>query len=414
MSSVIILIISLLLCAYMAWNIGANDVANSMATTVGSKVMSARKAVVLAGTMTALGAIFIGAHVANTISSKVLDVGSFSKEELLIGFMAALLSAGLWITVATWKELPISTTHSIIGAVFGFGLVAGGIGDIHWDTIGFIAISWVLSPVCGALLAFIVFKIIVWAIFNREDSARAAIRFSPVFVSLTFFVVLMSLIFKTNLGSLLGLGHDIFRGVVICFVLSCFAGLIGWGIIFWRFSKVKIDDESVFIERIFKQLQVMTALYVALSIGANDVANAIGPFVGILEVEKSGSMPAEVVVPIWILVFGGIFLFVGMMTWGYKVIRTIGHKITDLTNSRGFSIEFSTATVVLIASKLGMPISTTHTVVGAVIGVGLARGLSTVNFRIVRNIFTSWFLTLPIAAVTTIVIYLIITSAVHI
>ncbi len=414
MSSVIILVISLLLCAYMAWNIGANDVANSMATTVGSKVMSARKAVVLAGIMTAVGAIFIGAHVANTISSKVLVVESFNKEELLIGFMAALLSAGLWITAATWKELPISTTHSIIGAIFGFGLVAGGLGEIHWDTIGFIALSWVLSPVCGALLAFIIFKIIVLAIFNRVDSARAAMRFSPVFVSMTFFVVLMSLTFKTNLGSLVGLGSQALLGVVTCFVLSLIAGFLGWGFIYWRFNKVRIEDESAFIEAIFRKLQVMTALYVALSIGANDVANAIGPFVGILEVEKSGSMPAEVKVPFWILLFGGLFLFIGMITWGYKVIRTVGQKITDLTNTRGFSIDFSTATVVLIASKLGMPISTTHTVVGAVIGIGLARGLSTVNFKIVRNIFTSWFLTLPIAAVTTIVIYLILTYAVHI
>jgi len=403
----LITLLAAILGFYMAWGIGANDVANSMATAVGAKAITARQAVLIAGILTAVGAIFIGSHVTGTVSKGILDVEGQSENILIIGFMSALLSAALWITLASYLALPISTTHSIVGAMIGFGLMAGGTAMVSWDVVGKIALSWLLSPLCGALIAFLLFKLIVKMIFDKDNPDEAAIRLGPLFVFLTFFIIAASLLMKTNLGNKLGFGEEILLPLVVSGMVACVAGLVGFYILRNIEKRANGNGRYMRVEDLFRKLQVMTSCYVAIAIGANDVANAIGPFMGIIAVTEHGFMPAEVTVPSWVLAIGGFGIAFGIFSYGYRVMKTIGHEITELTNTRGFSVDFAAATTVLMASKLGMPVSTTHTVVGAVIGVGLARGLAAIDLRVIKKIAASWLLTLPIAGATCVGIFLL-------
>jgi PiT family inorganic phosphate transporter len=400
-----IVIVALAAGFYMAWSIGANDVANSMASAVGAKAISMRQAVIIAGILTICGAVFLGAHVTGTISKGIVDPNDIGDPTLvMLGALAAILAAAVWVTLATWKSMPISTTHSIVGAMIGFGLIAGGAGVVSWGKVGQVAASWILSPVFGCILAFFTFKLITRLILGREEPLTSAKKTGPFFIAATFFIIFMSLLLKTSLGEMVIHGNELLMAIIISSIVAAGSGTIGYFII----KKVEKKSEEGYeeVEEIFRKLQIMTSCYVALAHGANDVANAIGPVATAFTISSEGSIPQEVPIPIYLLAIGGIGITIGIMTWGYRVIRTLGSKITKLTNTRGFSVDFGAATTVLVASKFGMPISTTHTVVGAIIGVGLARGLEAVDLRIIKKIVLSWLITVPIAAITAALIYL--------
>ena len=288
--------------------------------------------------------------------------------------------------------------------LIGFGLIAGGWGVISWGVVVKVAGSWVLSPLFGAILAYITFRLITKLILGRENPLISAKKMAPFFIAATFFIIFMSLLLKTKLGEMVIPNNELFWAIIISSIIAAGCGIVGFLII--RKITLKSKEGYNEVEEIFRKLQIMTSCYVALAHGANDVANAIGPMATIFTINSEGSIPNEVSIPVYLLAIGGIGIAVGIMTWGYRVIRTLGSKITKLTNTRGFAVDFGAATTVLVASKLGMPISTTHTVVGAIIGVGLARGLEAVDLRIIKKIVASWLITVPIAAFTCALIYL--------
>ncbi len=401
----IIMIIILIIGFYMAWNIGANDLANSMASSVGAKAVTLRTAVILGGILAFVGAVFVGSNVSETIKSGIVDPEQINNSKyILYGAIAALLGASFWITLATWKELPISTTHSIVGGMMGFGIAAGGFGIVNWSIMGRIALSWIISPILGGVLAYMMFKIVLKFILRDKDPLQAVKNLGPVFISITFVIISVSILFKSPLSNRIGYGMVELVGLVL--LVALITGLLGRWILVHFLDKPKLlkklSEEEIYIrvELIFSRLQIMTACYVAFALGANDVANAIGPVAAAASVYQTGAVGTEVAIPIYLLLIGGIGIVIGMFTWGYKVIRTIGTKITHITNSRGFSIEFGAATSVLLASKLGMPVSTTHAVVGAVVGVGLARGLEAIDLSIIKKITITWVVTVPISAAT--------------
>ncbi|MBW1958937.1 MAG: inorganic phosphate transporter [Deltaproteobacteria bacterium] len=394
-----VLIVGYVFGFYMAWNIGANDVANSMASSVGAKAITIRQAIFLAGILNIVGAVFIGAHVTNTIRKGIVSTEVLTDPHLaLIGALSALLAAALWVSFATWKSLPVSTTHSIVGSMIGFGIMAGGFSVINWTKLAAVVISWVISPVFSIVISFFMFKLIVRLILSKEDTFSHALKLSPFFIGATFFVVVLSFLFKTPLGKKLALGP--YASLLAAFILALSFGLFGMKVLGWLIKRREGGAEAI-----FQRIQVGTACYVALAQGANDVANAIGPLAVIYFLVKTGSVGAMVPVPLFLLLFGGIGIACGIGMAGHRVMETMGKKITSLSNTRGFCVEFSAATTVLVASKMGLPVSTTHAAVGGVLGVGLARGIEAVNFSIVFKIMLYWILTVPAAAVTSMVIF---------
>jgi len=394
-----VLIIGYIFGFYMAWNIGANDVANAMASSVGAKAITIRQAIFLAGILNILGAVFIGSHVTDTIRKGIVSTEVLTDPHLaLIGALSALLAAALWVSFATWKSLPVSTTHAIVGAMIGFGIMAGGFSVINWGKLAAVVISWVISPVFSIVISFFMFKIIVKLILSKEDSFVHALKLSPVFIGATFFVVVLSFLFKTPLGKKLALGP--YASLLAAFILAVSFGFVGMKALGWFIKKREGGAEAI-----FRRIQVGTACYVALAQGANDVANAIGPLAVIYFLVKTGSVGAKVPVPAFLLFFGGIGIACGIGMAGHRVMETMGTKITALSNTRGFCVEFAAATTVLVASKMGLPVSTTHAAVGGVLGVGLARGIEAVNFGIIYKIMLYWVLTVPAAAVTSMIIF---------
>jgi PiT family inorganic phosphate transporter len=363
-----VLIIGYVFGFYMAWNIGANDVANSMASAVGAKAITIRQAVFVAGILNIVGAAFIGSHVTNTIRKGIVSTEVLTDPHLaLIGALSALLAAALWVSFATWKSLPVS--------------------------------SWVISPVFSIVIAFLMFKLIVLTILSKKDSFAGALKLSPFFIGMAIFIVILSFLFKTPLGKKLSIGTPV--AIVVAMVLALIFGFAGKCLL----KRLIKNKKSNGAEEIFRRIQIGTSCYVALAQGANDVANAIGPLAVIYFLVKTGSVGATVPVPVFLLMFGGIGIACGIGMAGHRVMETIGTKITTLTNTRGFSVDFAAATTVLVASKMGLPVSTTHAAVGGVLGVGLARGLEAVNFGIIYKIMLYWILTVPTAAVTSMVIF---------
>ena len=388
---------------YMAWSIGANDVANSMATAVGAKAITFKQAVLIAGILNFAGAILLGPHVAGTIKGGIVKGSMIADPHtLLLGFVASLLAAALWVTLSTWRELPISTTHSVIGALIGFGIIAGGVSSIDWGVMGKVASSWVLSPVVGCIIAFFVFKVIVKTIFAKDEPVKAAKIVGPLAIGVTAFLIVSSLFLKTKLSEMSGVS-DLPQVLLISTVVSAIACMIA--MVLLRNIEAKSVEDYATVEGIFRKLQIVTSCYVAFSHGANDVANAIAPVAAIIPL-ANGEMSLTAGIPTELLALGGIGIAFGCLTWGRRVMRTVGGRITNLTNTRGFSVDFAAATTVLVASKLGLPISTSHTVVGAVIGVGLARGLEAIDLSVIKKIVVSWLLTVPIAAATSAVIFI--------
>ncbi len=395
----IILTVASLGGLYMAWTIGANDVANAMGTSVGSGALTLRNAIIVAAIFEFGGAMLVGGSVTNTIRKGIVDVQAVGSDPMImaVGMTCCLLAAAIWLNIATYAGWPVSTSHSIVGAVVGFGVTAGGMGAVDWGTVGSIAASWVVSPVMGGILGYSVFVFIKRTILNAPQPLIAIRRWGPILVFPIISILALSALFKglKPLRLDLPLGPAIAGAVVFGLLASALSVPV-----FRRFTQNDSHSEDVNLvrtEKVFMVLQVMTACFVAFAHGSNDVANAVGPLAAVFGAIKYG-VTETVQVPYRVLLIGGVGIVVGLATYGYKIMATIGNKITELTPSRGFSAEFAAATTIVVASKLGLPVSTTHTLVGAVIGVGFGRSIGAINTRVLRGIFASWFITVPFTA----------------
>jgi PiT family inorganic phosphate transporter len=394
------------LALYMAWAIGANDVANAMGTSVGSGALTIRQAILVAGVLEFGGAFLAGGHVTDTIRSGILDSALFTEDpdRLIWGMLAALAAAGTWLLLATRAGWPVSTTHSIVGAIVGFGAVGIGVEAVQWGKVSQIAISWVTSPVISGVIAFLIFRFVRGAVLDQDDPVARARRLGPLFVFVVVFT--LSLVtFNKGLKNL-NLDFDFAEASALSAALGVFAAIAG------RFLLARIqlgegdpDFRYRRVETLFGWLQVMTACAVAFAHGSNDVANAIGPLAAIHQAVAGTASEGKAVVTTWMLGIGGIGIVVGLATYGYRVMETVGKKITELTPSRGFSAELATSLTIVVASRLGIPVSTTHTLVGAVLGVGLARGIGALDLRVVGSIFLSWIITIPSGAALAIFFY---------
>ncbi|MCH8132866.1 MAG: inorganic phosphate transporter [Myxococcales bacterium] len=391
----IVIVIAGVLALYMAWAIGANDVANAMGTSVGSGALTIKRAVIVAAIFEFAGAFLAGGHVTDTVRKGILDTSLLTPDQLMWGMLGALASAGTLLIGATRIGLPVSTTHAIVGSIVGFGSVAVGVDTVEWGRVGLIAVSWLTSPLLGAVMAFLVFSLVRRLILNQENPVVAAQTWGPLFFFMVFFVIAMVTVFKglKNLSLDLAFPQAMLAAVAIG-GLGAFLGRI-----FLKRVRLKADVRPLQnVERIFVVLQVLTACAVAFAHGSNDVANAIGPLAAVVHVVQGADLTSRAPVEPWMLIVGGLGIVLGLATWGYRVMETVGKKITQLTPSSGFAATLAAAFTVVIASRMGIPVSTTHILVGSVLGVGLARGIGAIDLRVVGRIIISWVLTLPIAA----------------
>ena len=460
----VLIILALVFGFYMAWNIGANDVANAMGTSVGSGALTFKRAVILAAILEFAGAFFVGSHVSDTVRKGIVDPALFAgdPQAFVLGMLSALLAAGLWLQIASYFGWPVSTTHSIVGAIIGFGIVYGGMTAIHWNKVSTIAASWVISPVLSGTISFLIFQIVMHRVFYQADPVKAVRRFTPYMVFVVLGIMTLVMVFK-------GLKHlKLDLSLPNALLVASGVGLLGALLSVVLLRRYKTDDtledqrqareeytaramhkamkhlsrakraaetdeqstiDSMMedarsitdtsekranlgsnnqfrqVERIFIFLQILTACFVAFAHGANDVANAIGPLSAAVQTAQDAAVAAKATVPMWALALGGVGIVIGLATYGWRVMETVGKKITELTPSRGFCAEFGAATTIVLASKLALPISTTHTLVGAVLGVGLARGIGALNLKTVRDIAISWVVTIPAGAIMAILIY---------
>ena len=445
----LVLFVSILVCAYLAWNIGANDVANAMGTSVGSRALTLKQAVIIAAIFEFIGAFFAGDAVTDTVRKGILVVDFDNQAlvdaisaDLMYGFIAAMMAAAVWLTIATRYGLPVSTTHSIIGGIIGVGLVMEVQHEtslIDWEVVEKVAMSWIASPVMGGLFAFFTFWVIRETILDTTDPEARARWMAPILAIPTFFVLGLALQFKALKGFFAkaqdnGWIEDKYdwlpvkedgswnpmmddawfpiNSLILAGMISIIAAVILAYIL--RNYDFKGEKEGFHgVERIFVWLQVIAAAYVAFAHGANDRSNAIGPMAAVYQVlSNDGQLGAVADVPTWLVLLGSVGIAIGVVTWGWRVMETIGSKITDITPTRGFAATFGAATTVLIFSMpfLAVPVSTTHTLVGAVVGVGLAGGAKAVDFRVFGKIIASWLASLPAAGFGAIVIYVAIGS----
>ncbi|WP_406038659.1 inorganic phosphate transporter [Succinimonas sp.] len=393
----------------MAWGIGANDVSNAMGTSVGTKTLTVKQAIIIAIIFEFLGAYLAGGEVVSTIKDGILSPECpIATPDLVLGMISAMLSAGLWLIVATLFSWPVSTTHSIIGALVGFGVVASGVSAIQWGVFGGIVGSWIITPAIAGVFAFFLFVHIQRFIFCKFHPLKHAKRIAPYYVFLTVLIISVVTLDKglkhvnieltASESWLLGLGISVIAGIIakILFKMLHFD------------QTLEAKKHYANVEKLFSALMLMTACAMAFAHGSNDVANAIGPLASVATILSSGELPeGSLSFPSWVLPLGAAGMVVGLATFGYKVMNTVGSGITALTPSRGFAAQLATAGTVVLASGTGLPISTTQTLVGAIMGVGLARGIAAINLNIVRNIVVSWVVTVPAGAFFAIIIYFI-------
>jgi len=392
---------------FMAWGIGANDVANAMATSVGSRAITVKQAIVIAAIFEFAGAILAGGQVTKTIRKGIIDPTTLmdSPELLIYGMLASLIAAGIWLLFASKAGWPVSTTHTIVGAIVGFAVVGIGVDAVNWGKVGNIVMSWIVSPVLAGTISYMLFKSVQGLILNAPDPIKNAKKYVPFYVFLVGFI--MSLV--TILKGLKHVGLEL-KGV------EAYGLAVVIGIIVMLFSKVLInklkfdpaadaDFQFTNVEKIFGILMMVTACAMAFAHGSNDVANAIGPVAAVINIAQSGTVTQSAALPMWVLALGGGGIVIGLATYGRRVMETVGEGITQLTPSRGFAATLAAATTVVLASGTGLPISTTHTLVGAVLGVGLARGIDALNLRVVSTIFISWVITLPAGAILSIMFF---------
>ena len=394
---------------FMAWGIGANDVANAMATSVGSKALTIRQAILVAAVFEFLGAVLAGGEVTSTIRKGIVDASLLSDtpELLVYGMLASLLSAGTWLLIASRRGWPVSTTHSIVGAIVGFAAVGIGVDAVQWGKVGTIVMSWVVSPLTAGFIAFLIYLSVQWLILGREDPLERARRYVPVYIFLAAFTITLVTILKGLKH--VGLDLDIADAYILAVVIAIAIAVVGALAI----RRIKPDPKAekaqhfYTVERVFGVLMIVTACGMAFAHGSNDVANAIGPLAAVIAVAQTGTISAQAALPVWVLLLGGGGIVVGLATFGRHVIATVGKRITQLTPSRGFAAELAAATTIVIASGTGIPISTTHTLVGAVLGVGLARGIEAIDLRVVTRIFVSWVITIPVGAILAILFFFV-------
>ncbi len=406
------LVLAVIFGLFMAWGIGANDVANAMATSVGSKAITIKQAVIIAAIFEFAGAILAGGQVTSTIRKGIVDVSDLgaTPEILVFGMLAALLAAGTWLLIASFKGWPVSTTHSIVGSIVGFAVVGMGMDAVYWGKLGTIVMSWVTSPLLAGIISYMLFRSIQKVILDTEKPLENARKYVPYYVFLVGFVLALVTIMKGLKH--VGLELTVSESVTAALVCGGLTTLLGKFLV----SRVKFDPNAdrdfhyANVEKIFGALMVLTACAMAFAHGSNDVANAIGPLAAINSIVMTGELSQKSPLPIWILFVGGVGIVLGLAMYGRKVIETVGSKITELTPSRGFCCTLSAASTVVLASGMGLPISTTHTMVGAVLGVGMARGISSLNMTVVRGIFMSWVITLPIGGVLAIVFFFVLKS----
>ncbi len=392
---------------FMAWGIGANDVANAMGTSVGSGAITFKQAIIIAAVFELAGAVLAGGEVTSTIRKGIIDPAMLqgSPEIMIYGMLAALLAAGVWLMIASTLGWPVSTTHSIVGALIGFGIVGLGFSSIAWGKVGTIVLSWVVSPLLAAFFAYLIFRTVQTLILDQPDPLAKAKRLIPIYIFLTGFLISLVTLYK----GLKHIGIDLDRQESL--MLSALIGVViaVIGAFFVRRIKDDPNADKSFryhaVEKAFALLMICTACAMAFAHGSNDVANAIGPLGAVVSTAKSGLVGQQAPLPMWILAVGGGGIVIGLMTYGWRVMKTIGTKITHLTPSRGFAAELAASTTIVVASTYGLPISTTHTLVGAVLGVGLARGISAINLNVVRNIFVSWIVTIPAGATLAILFF---------
>lgn len=457
--NMVLLILLVLAGFYMAWSIGANDVANAMGTSVGSGALSLRTAVIIAAILEFSGAFFFGSHVSETIQTGIVDSTFFSYDPhiLVYGMLSALLAAGAWLQMASYFGWPVSTTHCIVGAIVGFGIIAGGWEAIQWENVIFIITSWVISPILGGVISYLIFNLLRKKIFYTNNPIESAKRLTPFIVFVTFIV--FGLILVYNGLENLNVEFTFWGALFVSTLIGALGALISYiclrnvafperyrsqshyneqttvslekakkhllkaresiagsemqyhlAILLSELDTVTHTveqskdvevhkSEYATVEKIFGYLQVMSACLMAFAHGANDVANAIGPLTEGVQVLLTQTVITATTTPLWALALGGIGIVFGLATWGWRVIETIGKKITELTPTRGFAAEFGAAATVVFASRLGLPISTTHTLVGSVVGVGLARGLEALDLSMTRDIVISWLVTVPAGAI---------------
>jgi PiT family inorganic phosphate transporter len=406
---IVILLLATVVGLYMAGNIGANDLANAMGTSVGSGAITLKQAVAISIVANTLGAVLAGGYVTNTISKGIIDPAFLAGEPnmLMLGMFAALLSAGICVHLATLFGLPVSTTHAIVGAVVGFGIISVGAGAVTWSKVVSIATSWIISPLAGGLIAGGIYYFVEKKIMSAKDPLRVSEHYAPFLIFLVFLVLILSFIFKGLKN--LHLEFGFIQTVLLVIICAAVAGVFGRWWIRWQISsehKHRPEQQAYSpVDRIFAQFQVLTACYIAFAHGANDVANAIGPLAAIFSVIKTKCVELCVEVPLWMLFIGGIAVGSGLLVFGTRVMDTIGKKITEITPVRGFCAQFGGATTILICSRLGFPVSTTHVLVGSVVGVGIMRGMGALDLRILKNIGLSWVVTLPFTILLSMFLY---------
>ena len=409
-SLVIILTMAIIAGLYMAWAIGANDVANSMGTSVGSGAITIGGAIVIAAVFEFLGAFLAGGEVTSTIRKGIIDAEALEHDPdlLVVGMLSALFAAAVWLTVASVFGWPVSTTHSIVGAIIGFAVVAIGIEAVHWWDVAAIAASWVVTPVLAGVISFFLVLSVQRLIFDKSDPAYFACRYVPVYIFAAVFITSSVTFVKglKHVGMDLSMPVALLYSVMVAGIIAV-AGRLLIDRLGFQSLEFPTGRQSRFhdVERVFGILMIVTASGMAFAHGSNDVANAIGPVAAIVGVVSTGGVAAKSVIPVWVLLLGAGGIVVGLATFGYRVMATIGRKITELTPSRGFAAELAAASTVVVASGTGLPVSTTQTLVGAVLGVGFARGVGELDFGVVRTIFVSWVVTLPVGAAIAVMFY---------
>ncbi|MCL5255890.1 MAG: inorganic phosphate transporter [Gammaproteobacteria bacterium] len=392
----------------MAWGIGANDVANAMGTSVGSKALTIKQAILVAMVFEFAGAYLAGGEVTATIRSGIIDQSYVvdRPDLFVLGMISALLAAGIWLVIASYLGWPVSTTHSIIGAIVGFAAVGIAVESVYWSKVGSIVGSWVITPLIAGVIAYFIFMSAQRLIFDDPDPLKAAKKYVPFYMGLGGFIMSLMTIKKglTHVGLDLGELEGYLWAVGIA-VLLVFIG-------FWVINRIKFDagaDRRMQfnnVERVFAVLMVVTACCMAFAHGSNDVANAIGPVAAVVStVTSGGNFQSQAQLAWWVLPLGAFGIVMGLALFGHRVIKTIGEGITHLTPSRGFAAELAAAGTVVMASATGLPVSTTQTLVGAVLGVGMARGIAALNLNVVRNIVVSWVVTLPAGALMSIIFF---------
>ena len=399
---------------FMAWGIGANDVANAMGTSVGSKAITLKQAIIIAMIFEFAGAYLAGGEVTSTIRKGIIDVAYFTDipELLVLGMIASLLAAGIWLAVASYFGWPVSTTHSIIGAIVGFTAVGVSTEAVAWSKVGGIVGSWVVTPAISGIIAILIFISAKKLILDRATPLIYAVKYVPIYMGLAGFI--MSLVTIKKGLKHVGLGLPTEQGYMLAVAIGVVVGLIGM-VLIRRLHVEKAattEEQTISVEKIFAILMVLTACCMAFAHGSNDVANAIGPLAAVVSVVgNNGEILSNAALAWWILPLGGLGIVAGLALFGHRVMKTIGQGITHLTPSKGFAAELAAATTVLIASGTGLPISTTQTLVGAVLGVGIVQGVAALNGRVIRSIVVSWVVTLPAGALLSITFFFILTFA---